>query len=760
MADKYEHEAEKAYAVDEKKIDDIVNLSEDAEPENSKIEAVRLAVPLTDDPTLPVITFRFWVLSFIFAGIGSVISQYYYFRAASGTYSIYFVNLVSYGLGIVMARYLPTASFTIGSHSFSLNPGPFNIKEHALIGISANTAAVSAYAVDILSSTDLMLNYRIPAVGAIILIITTQCLGYGMAGSMRKYLVYPAEMVWWTNLVQVVFYNAMHGSDKYKARNMAGGLSYMQFFWIVASICFVYEFLPQFLGPMFLYFDWACWINPFNRDVWAIFGSMKGGGVLSMSFDWNSIGGNTLYLPFYSQLSYYGGLIAYYWILFPILWLTNSMKIREYSRPLTSHLYYENATSFNVVPFLNEDYSLNETMYNAGMPAVMTPMYAVAFMVGFISLAACVSHIICFHGTTIWNAWKSATGDANRDIHVKMMDVYPEVPQAWYAIFYVLMLALSLFVISEYSLGLPWWGLIVGVAFGWALTLPVCAMQAITGFSPGLNIITELICGYMLPGKPIANMTFKCYSYMTMNQCQGLLQDLKLSVYMKIPPRSMFLGQIWGAILGGVLNYLTMVAIIDAHRPYLDGSVDDPSGLWTGVNTQIYWGSALIYGALGPQRMFSSQGPYGFVFWGFLIGAIVPVIQWGLSKRFPNGRWDRFNLSVLFAGIGFYVGGYTNGFFFSLITAFIFGFYILRYRKAWWSKYTFILAVSLDAGAAITGLVLFLFFSGGISPKIEVNAPSWWANHLSPEGDNAPYMDVNRCGDASGNWTGGALSYK
>ncbi|KAF9079862.1 hypothetical protein BGX23_003066, partial [Mortierella sp. AD031] len=69
---------------------------EETELENSRIEAVRLVVPLTDDVTLVALTFRFWVLSTFFAIIGSVIQQYYMFRAADGAFSIYFVNLASY----------------------------------------------------------------------------------------------------------------------------------------------------------------------------------------------------------------------------------------------------------------------------------------------------------------------------------------------------------------------------------------------------------------------------------------------------------------------------------------------------------------------------------------------------------------------------------------------------------------------------------------------------------------------------------------
>ena len=123
----------------------------------------------------------------------------------------------------------------------SLNPGPFNIKEHAVIGIAISTAATYAYAIDILTATDLFLKHRINTLGAFILILTTQCLGYGMAGVLRKYLVYPAEMVWWSNLVHVVFYNAVHNTNEFKAKKMICGWSYMKYFWIFCGGMFLWE---------------------------------------------------------------------------------------------------------------------------------------------------------------------------------------------------------------------------------------------------------------------------------------------------------------------------------------------------------------------------------------------------------------------------------------------------------------------------------------------------------------------------------------
>ena len=96
-------------------------------------------------------------------------------------------------------------------------------------------------------------------------------------------------------------------------------------------------------------------------------------------------------------------------------------------------------------------------------------------------------------------------------------------------------------------------------------------MNAIPGYGPGLNVITELICGYILHGKPIANATFKCYGYMAMYQCNLLMSDLKLGHYMKIPHSSMFIGQFWGTIIGSVFNCLTMILIIDSQRDALNG---------------------------------------------------------------------------------------------------------------------------------------------------------------------------------------------
>lgn len=49
-------------------------------------------------------------------------------------------------LGRLLARVLPEWTVPLGRFSFSLNPGPFSIKEHVIVGIAANSGSQGQWA--------------------------------------------------------------------------------------------------------------------------------------------------------------------------------------------------------------------------------------------------------------------------------------------------------------------------------------------------------------------------------------------------------------------------------------------------------------------------------------------------------------------------------------------------------------------------------------------------------------------------------------
>ena len=82
--------------------------------------------------------------------------------------------------------------------------------------------------------------------------LATQLTGFGLAGLCRRFLVWPASMVWPQNLVACTLLNTLHAEDEDDGIGMYGGtpgsgtkgMSRHKFFLITMSGCFIFFFLP------------------------------------------------------------------------------------------------------------------------------------------------------------------------------------------------------------------------------------------------------------------------------------------------------------------------------------------------------------------------------------------------------------------------------------------------------------------------------------------------------------------------------------
>ena len=250
-----------------------------------------------------------------------------------------------------------------------------------------------AYAVDIIVIQRVFYDEDFGFLANLLLIFTTQLLGYGMAGVLRRYLVYPAVMVWPVNLVQVALFNTLH-----KDEDLAPGQWSRYRFFMVATLCmFCYAWFPAYAFPTLTAFAWICWIKPDNLVLSQLTGS-NGLGIGVISFDWNTITSNLvspLTTPWWAQVNIAVGFVFLSWFLVPICYYTNVWDAKHF--PIySSKLFRGNGQSYINTEVMTGDV-LDEAKYEAYGPLRLSVFFALTYGIGFAGLASMVTHTWLHH---------------------------------------------------------------------------------------------------------------------------------------------------------------------------------------------------------------------------------------------------------------------------------------------------------------------------------------------------------------------------
>lgn len=297
--------------------------------EDSPYPEVAASVSNYDDPMMPCLTFRAVFLGCFFTAAGSAFNFFFLVRQPSPMFTPITVQVLSYPAGKLMDRILPATDYKypkflqrIGFPStFSLNPGPFNVKEHAVITIMANVAISPSFALN----TTIVLDrfYNIPKGMGFdaLLTISTSFIGFSFAGICRRFLVWPASLIWPQNLVTCTLFNTFHAEED----DPLNGVTRFKMFFFVASGAFLWYFMPGFIFQGLSFFSFVCWIWPRNRVVNQLFGVATGLGMSGISFDWTQIAYvvSPLFVPWFAIVNITAGFVIIYWVLVPIFYYTN-----------------------------------------------------------------------------------------------------------------------------------------------------------------------------------------------------------------------------------------------------------------------------------------------------------------------------------------------------------------------------------------------------------------------------------------------------
>lgn len=389
--------------------------------------------------------------------------------------------------------------------------------------------------------------------------------------------------------------------------------------------------------------------------------------------------------------------------------------------PISATIAFDNTGNMYQASQVITNGIFDEAKYVAYSPVFMTASQILACGIAFAAFPAVFVHTFLWFRKDIVRRFRHTLKD-ERDVHSRLMQYYPEVPIWWYALVGVVSFAFFCISIEVYPTQLPIWAAVIGITISAILSIPLAMLQAITNQQVPTQVMYELIAGYMLPGKPIANVVFKTIAFITSNQAINFAGDLKLGHYMKIPPRMMFLVQLVAAAFACI--WVTLIQdwmlsnIEDICTPNQAQGFRCP-GSTTFATASVLWG------AVGPRRLFSPGAPYSGILWFFLIGILAPIPFYLAARKWPMSFWRYINVPVFFAGLGAMPPASGINYISWVMWGFIFNFIIRRKFFRWWMRYNYILSAALDSGVALCTVVIFFTL---LLPKTGGINLNWWGN--------------------------------
>ncbi|KAM7200716.1 OPT oligopeptide transporter [Naviculisporaceae sp. PSN 640] len=706
---------------------------------NSPYAEVRAVVDNHDNPSTPCSTVRAWAIGLFFSFFLAFINQLFSIRQPAISIEANVVQLLAFPMGKAWERWVPDYRFKLFGREHSLNPGPFNKKEHMLIAIMANTAKSLPYTQYIVWTQVLPQYFNqqyARSFGYQILIsLSTNFIGYGLAGLTRRFIVYPTYCVWPASLVTIALNSALH-NDRNTAvpgpfKKIYSMSRYNFFMWAFGAM-FVYFWFPNYLFEALTYFSWMTWIAPDNLNLNILTGFQNGLGLFNPfpTFDWNVLlydALDPLMVPAFSTLNRAFGMWIFGFVIMGV-WYTNTWNT-GYLPINTNRVWDHFGQLYNVSRAIDDHGMYDHAKYMDYSAAYLGAANAIVYGCFFAIYSAAVTHVFLFHRYEIvmgfknlWASLRRKTRDTSgqyKDVHNRLMSVYPEVSE-WYYLGTLLVAAVLGFV------GIAAWptyttvGVVpYGVALALIFVIPVGVIKAMTGVEVTLNVLAEFIGGMIVPGNALAMNFFKSFGYVTCAHAIQFANDLKIAHYLKIPPWHTFMAQMIATLVStfvctGVINFQVNIENVCQKNAPMRFFCPGPNTFFT---------ASVLWGTIGPIKVFGHQGQYKELLLGFPAGILLTVALYLMLKKFPKNRIIR-----QFHPVAFWYGPlawapYSFSYAMpSIPIALLSWVYVKNRYLAFWSKYNFVLSAAFSAGIAIAGIIMLFSVQWA---RIEVE---WWGN--------------------------------
>ena len=335
------------------------------------------------------------------------------------------------------------------------------------------------------------------------------------------------------------------------------------------------------------------------------------------------------------------------------IWFTNTWNTGYL--PINSNGPFDNTgASYNASRVLTADAGFDEAAYQAYSQPWFSAGYIVYNIWAFAAYTSCFSYVLLFHYPAIKRGFrgvyrnlfkKVSDDDLEEDIHYRLMRVYREVPEWWFAILLIIPIVFGIAALKGYpthaSVGALFYGLILPLFF----IVPIGIVQAVTGIPVALNILADILGGLINAGHPNGLIYFKVWAYLSSWQALGFSGDMKLAHYLKIPPRVTFCAQVTATIiytLVSALSYNFIMGLPNVCTP-------EASFRFTCPYQTSFYTATIFWGVVSPKKLFGPGQLYNWMLLGFPLGLIMTLGHYGLRRAFPKSTMIRYFHPVMFA---------------------------------------------------------------------------------------------------------------
>ncbi|CAI4219716.1 unnamed protein product [Parascedosporium putredinis] len=647
---------------------------------SSPYAEVRAIVENEDDPNTPCSTIRAWAIGLLFSFALSLVNQIFSMRLPPLLIMSSVAQFLAYFLGKLWEVSLPDVGLTIRGVRHSLNPGRFSRKEHMLITMMANVAFSPPYTNTVVWIQYLPHYFNQAFAGTfgyqILVGLSTNFIGYGLAGIARRFLVYPSYCIWPTSLVTIALNTSLRRAS-HKTVEGPGRTS------------------------------WMSWIDPLNRDLNTVTGFNNGLGLNPWpTFDWNVLlwdNVDPLTIPFFSTFNKFIGAFS---SMFVVLGIYYKNAYGTGYLPINSNRFYDNqAFQYRGSFVIGEDRMIDQKGYETYSPPFISAGNIVIFMSYFALYTALITWATLYHRQVIvanaksWWASIRGKGDSDGarvpDVHNRLMESYREVPEWWYLVILVIATVLGVAGVAAYETDTTPGVVFYGLALALIFVVPVGLLKATTGIEVTLNVLAEFIGGAMVEGNATSMNYFKTFGYVTCAQAIKFSNNLKLGHYVKVPPRQSFSAQIVATLLSTVV--CTGAQLYQMHKV--------PNVIW------------------GPN------GVYTETLIGFPLGAVAVLVMYLISTKFTKWTWLRqvHPVALIYGGIQW--APYNMSYMWPAVPiSWLSWIYFKKRFLGLWSKYNYTLSAAFSTAIAISGIIMY-FTVEWYNVKID-----WWGTEVNSRG--------------------------